>query len=225
MMAVKLVIFDLDGTLLNTIADLAAGVDYVLERHNLPTHTLDEYRTMVGNGMRNLVRRALPDEMRNDDSVDSLLREFIEYYLQNIDSRTVPYQGIPELLESLQARGVKIAVASNKVQAGTERLVEKFFPGIVFSAVMGNCHGYPLKPDPAVVDHILEISGVSRNETVMVGDSDTDIQTAHNAGIICVAVTWGFRPRTDLAGADCLASSVGELKEMLERMELLPDVF
>lgn len=224
-MKVELVIFDLDGTLLDTIADLAAGVDHVLERHGLPVHTLDEYRRMVGNGMRNLVRRALPGEKRDDATVEALLKEFIEYYLEHIDVNTVPYQGMPGLLESLRERGVKVAVASNKVQAGTERLVGRFFPGIEFAAVMGNGGGYPLKPDAALVDHILEMSGVPRGRAVMVGDSGTDIQTARNAGIACIAVTWGFRPKEELTGADCMASSAGELGEMLERMDRLPDIF
>lgn len=205
----KLVIFDLDGTLLNTIDDLGTAANHTLAELGLPQHTLDEYRLMVGNGMRKLIMRALPDDKASDDAfVDSTLASFLDYYAQHIDVYTKPYPGIPELIKSLSTHGYKLAVASNKIQAGAEKLIEKFFPGIPFVAVMGNSPLYPLKPDAAVVEYIMDKAGTDRAHTIMVGDSGTDIQTARNAGIPIIAVSWGFRPRHELTSADYIADSI-----------------
>ena len=212
----KLAIFDLDGTLLDTIADLGSSVNFMLRRHSLPEHRLEDYKMMVGHGMRNLVTRALPEEMREETFIDGFLAGFLDCYLEHIDSYTKPYPGITEMLYSLQDSGMHLAVASNKIQAGTERLIHGFFPGIRFDAVLGNCSLYPLKPDPAVVDLILEMSGVPRAGAVMVGDSGTDIRTARNASIPCIAVSWGFRPRQDLAEADFIVDSSAGLLERLK---------
>ncbi|MBP5692040.1 MAG: HAD-IA family hydrolase [Bacteroidaceae bacterium] len=212
----KLVIFDLDGTLLNTIADLAEGVNHTLAELGLPQHTIDEYTLMVGNGMRKLVMRALPQDKAADDAfVDSTLAAFLSYYADHIDVHTRPYPGIPELINSLSTAGYRLAVASNKIQAGAERLIEKFFPGIPFVAVMGNSPLYPLKPDAAVVEYIMDKAGTDRAHTVMVGDSGTDIQTARNAGIPIIAVSWGFRPRHELTSADNIADSTAALGSFL----------
>ena len=212
----KLVIFDLDGTLLNTIDDLGTAANHTLAELGLPQHTLDEYRLMVGNGMRKLIMRALPDDKASDDAfVDSTLKQFLEYYSDHIDVYTKPYPGIPELIKTLYSNGYKLAVASNKIQAGAERLIEKFFQGIPFVAVMGNSPLYPLKPDAAVVEYIMEKAGTDRTSTVMVGDSGTDIQTAHNAGIPIIAVSWGFRPRHELTSANCIADLTAALESFL----------
>ena len=208
----KLVIFDLDGTLLNTIADLAAGVNHTLAAHNLPQHTIDEYTLMVGNGMRKLIMRALPEELAADDAfVDSMLAEFLNYYADHIDVHTKPYPGVPELISTLSAQGYKLAVASNKIQAGAEKLIQKFFPDTDFVAVMGNSPLYPLKPDAALVEYIMDKAGTDRAHTVMVGDSGTDIQTARNAGIPVIAVSWGFRPRHELTVADFIADDTSQV--------------
>ena len=205
----KLVIFDLDGTLFNTIDDLGTAANHTLAELGLPQHTLDEYRLMVGNGMRKLIMRALPQDKASDDAfVDSTLASFLEYYAQHIDIYTKPYPGIPELIKTLSTDGYKLAVASNKIQAGAEKLIEKFFPGIPFVAVMGNSPLYPLKPDAAVVEYIMDKAGTDRAHTIMVGDSGTDIQTARNAGIPIIAVSWGFRPRHELTSADYIADSI-----------------
>lgn len=212
----KLVIFDLDGTLLNTIADLAEGVNHTLADLGLPQHTIDEYTLMVGNGMRKLVMRALPQDKAADEAfVDSTLTAFLSYYADHIDVHTRPYPGIPELINTLSTAGYQLAVASNKIQAGAEKLIEKFFPGIPFTAVMGNSPLYPLKPDAAVVEYIMQKAGTDRAHTVMVGDSGTDIQTARNAGIPIIAVSWGFRPRNELTSADCIADSTTALGSFL----------
>ena len=208
----KLMIFDLDGTLLNTIDDLGTAANHTLAELGLPQHTLDEYRLMVGNGMRKLIMRALPDDKASDDAfIDSTLKQFLEYYAAHIDVYTKPYPGIPELINTLSTDGYLLAVASNKIQAGAERLIERFFPGIPFVAVMGNSPLYPLKPDAAVVEYIMDKAGTDRNSTVMVGDSGTDIQTARNAGIPIIAVSWGFRPRHELTSADYIADSTDAL--------------
>jgi phosphoglycolate phosphatase len=156
--------------------------------------------------------RALPDDKASDDAfIDSTLKQFLEYYAQHIDVYTKPYPGVPELINTLSTGGYKLAVASNKIQAGAEKLIAEFFPGIPFVAVMGNSPLYPLKPDAAVVEYIMDKAGTGRNSTVMVGDSGTDIQTARNAGIPIIAVSWGFRPRHELTSADYIADSTDAL--------------
>ena len=214
----KLIIFDLDGTLLNTIGDLAIGCDHMLSLRGLPGHTYEEYCTFVGNGIMRLVERALPEELRTEEYVKAARKDFVDYYIEHIDQKSVPYEGITELIEELQAKGVKLAVASNKFQAGTEKLIKKFFPNIDFVEICGNREGVPLKPDTALVDIILEKAGVERNRVAMVGDSGVDIQTARNAGITSVGVSWGFRSVEELKEnrADHIVSSVEELRRVLE---------
>lgn len=212
----RLVVFDLDGTLIDTIADLGAAVNEALASKGLPLHSLEEYRGMVGHGVRNLVKKAMPEPLRGDEVLlDTLLEKFLAYYLAHIDVQSRAYPGIAELLVELHAAGVLFAVASNKFQAGTERLVRRTFPGIPFAAVCGGRPDQPLKPDPAIIREILARTGVRSEETVMVGDSGTDIATAKAAGIPCVAVTWGFRPRAALQGADRIVESVAQLRETL----------
>lgn len=217
-MKYSLVIFDLDGTLLNTIGDLAAAVDYVMRSRNLPTHTDAEYRQMVGGGIKRLVERALPPHLATDESyVEECVTQFRHYYVENIDRYTEPYSGMPELLHVLSAAGVKLAVASNKFQHGTERLVAKFFGSIPFVAIEGNREGAPLKPDPKIIDNILLIAGVERDQAILIGDSGIDIRTAAAAGIDSIGVAWGFRFAEELyaAGADCVVSDVEALRAKL----------
>ena len=213
----KLVIFDLDGTLLNTIGDLAAGCDEMLRMRNLPTHSFADYCSFVGNGIMRLVERALPEELRTAEYVAAARRDFVNYYIDHIDLHTYPYEGIVELVEELAAEGCKLAIASNKFQAGTDKLIKKIFPTIDFVMICGNREGVPLKPDTALVDLILDAAGVSRERCVMVGDSAVDILTAQRAGIHSVGVSWGFRSRTELqeAGAEYIADSVAELRSIL----------
>ena len=196
----QLILFDLDGTLLDTIEDLSAAVNHALELRGLPLHTLDEYRHMVGHGVRNLVQQALPTGA-DDALIDAALADFKAYYQAHIDVHTHPYPGIPELLAQLHARGVKLAVASNKFQEGTEYLIRRFFPGIPFVAILGNRLGYPLKPDPEIVKEVLRCAGVAPSEALLVGDSPTDMRTAFNGGIEALAVTWGYRSAEELSAA------------------------
>ena len=209
------VVFDLDGTLIDTIGDLAAAVEYALSKRGCPGHDVGEYRKMVGHGIRNLVTRALP-EGASEEIIDSALKDFKEYYTAHIDVLSRPYPGIHELLRSLTASGVELAVASNKFQEGTEMLMERFFPDIHFVKILGNAPGLPLKPDPEVIRLALEAAGSST--AVMVGDSSTDIRTGHNAGIRSIAVTWGFRPGSDFGEADAIAENPGQLAELLKNM-------
>lgn len=211
-------IFDLDGTLLNTIADLGNAANHTLCELGLPQHSLDEYRLMVGNGMRKLIERALPaDKAVDTEFVDNTLSAFLKYYAEHIDLYTKLYHGIPELISSLFTDGYKLAVASNKIQAGAEKLIEKFFPGIDFVAVMGNSPQYPLKPDAALVEYIMQKAGTDRYHTIMIGDSGTDIQTARNAGIPIIAVSWGFRPRHELTAADHIADNTTQILQILAK--------
>ena len=211
----KLVLFDLDGTLLDTIEDLGEAVNYALSLKGLPVHAMSEYPAMVGRGIRNLVKNALPEHLKENDSiVDECLSVFKEYYSGHIDVHTRPYAGMPELLAELDALGVKMAVVSNKFQEGAERLVREFFVGVPFLCILGNRPGYPLKPDPAIVEEVLELAGVPRDEAVLVGDSRPDMLTAERAGIDAVAVSWGYSPAEDLAPHH-ITNTPAELRKML----------
>lgn len=194
----KLIIFDLDGTLLNTIADLAQSTNYALQKLGFPTHETDSYRFMVGNGINKLFERALPEGEKSPENVLRVRAEFLPYYnIHNADLST-PYPGIPELLLALHQRGIQMAVASNKYQAATERLIPHYFPQIPFAAIFGQREGIPVKPDPTIVHDILQINGTAPEEVLYVGDSGVDMQTALQAGVTACGVTWGFRPRTEL---------------------------
>ena len=316
----KLILWDLDGTLIDTLEDLAAAVNHALELRGLPLHSVADYRKMVGHGVRNLVKQALeaslketPDLVGGDGGVvggdgsvaaddgqqlrasglrwlkeigfsgtapknnfiqplgeqvlpeegqqlrasglrwqeeqllpdayiDAALADFKEYYSAHIDVHTRPYPGMQELLTELQARGVKMAVASNKFQEGTEHLIREFFPDIQFVAILGNRPGYPLKPDPEIVREVLAqaagagvedqghkaagtgaegqghkdagAAGIGPEDAIMVGDSPTDMRTAANGGIDAVAVSWGYRTEEELAGNQ-IAHSIEELRRLL----------
>lgn len=215
----RLFIFDLDGTLLNTIGDLAVACDHMLIMRGLPTHTYEEYCSFVGNGIMRLVERALPEELRAPDYVAAARRDFVDFYIEHIDHKTVPYEGMVELLCDLQRDGAHLAVASNKFQAGTEKLIRKFFPTIDFVEICGNREGVPLKPDTALVDMILGKAGIERQNCYMIGDSGVDMQTARNASIHGVGVSWGFRSREELEMHEphAIADTVEELREILYR--------
>ena len=194
----KLVIFDLDGTLLNTIADLANSTNYALKVLGYPIHEPDKYNFMVGNGINKLFERALPNGEKTEENVLRVRQEFVPYYDQHNADKSRPYPGVTELLETLQTAGMQLAVASNKYQAATEKLIAHYFPNIKFTAVFGQREGIPVKPDPIIVKEILQIAKVQEEETLYVGDSGVDMQTAINAGVTSCGVTWGFRPRTEL---------------------------
>jgi phosphoglycolate phosphatase len=212
-----LAVFDLDGTLLDTIGDLAASCNAMLRSRSLAEHTLADYRHFVGNGITRLVERALPEELRTSDYIASARRDFMAYYIEHLDHYTQPYDGIGELLSALSARGVRLAVASNKFDAATKSLVGRFFPDIRFEAVWGNRDGFPLKPDAAILHQIMEESGTTPDHCYMIGDSGVDMLTAHAAGAHSIGVEWGFRSREELVEhrAEHIVSSPEEVLSII----------
>lgn len=215
----QLAIFDLDGTLLNTIDDLGHACNHALAAGGYPTHPIESYPTMVGNGVRRLIERALPAEHRTDTTVDSILSDFRSYYDEHLCDFTRPYPGIESLLRQLHERGVELAVASNKYESAVGRLISHFFPDMPFAAVCGNIDGIPAKPDPSIVFRILTERPTPKDDVIYVGDSAVDMETARRAGVESVGVTWGFRPVRELtaAFADHIISDPAELLNLLER--------
>lgn len=194
----KLVIFDLDGTLLDTIADLATSANHALQALGYPTHPVDVIRTFVGNGINKLLERALPEDERTEANVVRMRSHFMPHYDAHNADLSAPYPGIVPLLEALQAKGLKMGVASNKYQAATVKLVKHYFPTIDFVEILGQREGINVKPDPTIVFDILRKANVSQEDTLYVGDSGVDMQTSLNAKVDAVGVTWGFRPRAEL---------------------------
>lgn len=169
---------------------------------------------MVGNGINKLFERALPDGEKTEENVLRVRQEFVPYYDQHNADKSRPYPGVTELLETLQTAGMQLAVASNKYQAATEKLIAHYFPNIKFTAVFGQREGIPVKPDPIIVKEILQIAKVQEEETLYAGDSGVDMQTAINAGVTSCGVTWGFRPRTELESfhPDHIVDNAEEIK-------------
>lgn len=202
-MRFQAMIFDLDGTLLNTLGDLAHAVNYALSKRGCPARSEDEVRAFVGNGVRLLCERALPAARRGE--TDACLADFRAYYGAHLMDRTIPYAGMPETAAALRAAGVRLAVVSNKYDPASKALVRRFY-GETFSPVFGERDGVPKKPDPAAVLETLTLLGAEPAQTAYVGDSGVDMQTAKNAGLFAIGVSWGFRSRETLLehGADTL---------------------
>lgn len=195
----KLAIFDLDGTLLNTIKDLGEAANYALDRNGFHTHSMASYPFFVGNGVKRLIERVLPEDARKKPQViEAMLKDFKLYYDEHNTDRTKPYEGIPQLLEQLQEKGVAMAVASNKYQLATDKIINHFFPNIEWAAVVGQSEGVPVKPDPSVIFMILAQAKVAKQDVLFIGDSGVDMETARRACIDSVGVTWGFRPMKEL---------------------------
>ncbi|KAA6333085.1 Phosphoglycolate phosphatase [termite gut metagenome] len=194
----QLVIFDLDGTLLNTIADLAQSTNHALRKLGFPTHEEEAYNFMVGNGVNKLFERALPEREKTMENILRMRTEFIPYYDAYNTDKTLPYPGIVELLQTLQEYGKMIGVASNKYHVATLKLISHYFPNINFTAVFGQREGIVPKPNPAIVYNIMKVAKVSKDMVLYVGDSGVDMQTAKNSGVSSCGVTWGFRPRREL---------------------------
>ena len=215
----KLVIFDLDGTLLNTIADLAAATNYALQACGYPTHDTDAYRFFVGKGINKLFERALPEGTRSKENVLKIRSLFVPYYNEHNADLSRPYPGIENLLETLQKKGYMLAVASNKYHEATQKLIKQYFPRINFLAILGQRENIPAKPDPQVVYEIMEKAGVERNEVVYIGDSSVDMQTGANAGVTTIGVCWGFRPRTELEAYNpsLIAEQAEDILQFLEK--------
>jgi phosphoglycolate phosphatase len=214
----ELVIFDLDGTLLDTIDDLKEAVNHAMSLRGFPTFTRDEVMAMVGHGARNLMRQALPVGHKDDDMVDAAYNDFKAYYITHIDVHTKPFPGIQGLLVKLNHEGVLLAVASNKFQEGTEHLIKEFFPEIPFVAVLGGRPDFPLKPNPEIVGEVLRKTGIEKKDAVMVGDSDTDMETAANGGIMGIAVNWGYRDMRNIINMK-IGPSTGSGTKLLKVVE------
>lgn len=194
----SLVIFDLDGTLLNTIDDLGTAVNYALNSMGFPEHAISSYPSMVGNGVRKLISRALPAEARNPQIIDRMLVHFREFYDAHCTDFTKPYPGIDKVLSYLSAQGISLAVTSNKYQAAVTKIIYHYFPDANWKAVLGNKAGMPSKPDPSIVFEALNICPTPKKEVLYVGDSGVDIETARRACIESVGVSWGFRHVSEL---------------------------
>ena len=209
----KIYIFDLDGTLLDTLGDLAAAVNYALRTHGMPEHSIDDVRRFVGNGVRKLMERAIPDGAANPQ-FDETFATFRQYYMTHSLDTTRPYEGIPETLAALKERGCRLAVVSNKMMAATQELCQHFFPDTIEVSIGENeAEGIRKKPAPDTVFAALRQLGVGEEGAVYVGDSDVDLETARQSGLPCISVLWGFRDRDFLIkhGAKTFISAPQEL--------------
>lgn len=212
----KLAIFDLDGTLLNTITDLGKACNFALEEMGFATHPIQAYAYMVGNGVRNLMHKAQQDA--DEETIDKLLEYFTQYYNEHCLDTTKPYPGITELLSNLTSRNVAIAVASNKYQFATEKIIEGCFPEFQFVAVEGQREGRNRKPDPSIIFSVLEKYPVSKKDVIYIGDSGIDIECAKRACVESIGVSWGFRSAAELrrANADFVVAHPAEILEHLD---------
>lgn len=210
----EVVIFDLDGTILDTLPDLSTAVNYALSRRGLPPHSLEEYKMMVGEGVRNLCRLALDSE--DEQVLNESLQDFKAYYVAHILDKTRPYEGMPELMAALQERGIAVAVVSNKFQEGARKLIRHFYPDIPEERVLGEIEGRPRKPDPAMIEAVMS-SFPEGTRCCVVGDAWTDIEAGKAYGCDTIGVSWGYRYTEALykAGADVVADTVDELKSLL----------
>ncbi|NTW68848.1 MAG: HAD family hydrolase [Chlorobiaceae bacterium] len=215
----KAVIFDLDGTLLDTLEDLLNTLNSVLLRHNYPTHSIDDCRYLVGHGMRELVRKALPEGVATPEIIDTLLPEFMQEYNLNWNLNTKPYPGITDMLEALEERGIKTAILSNKADQFTRLCADILLKEWPFDVVMGQKNGIPSKPDPTSALLVAEELGAAPSEILYVGDSGIDMQTARSAGFYPLGVLWGFRPESELLefGAKSLAAHPEDIIKLLDK--------
>jgi phosphoglycolate phosphatase len=220
MMPYKAIIFDLDGTLLDTLEDLANSANRVLSEKGFPTHRLDSYRYFVGDGSARLITRALPEDKRNDDMIQLCLAAFLKDYRRNWNVKTKPYDGIAEMLDSLSARGLKMAVLSNKPHDFTKQCATELLKNWRFEAILGQRKDVPRKPDPVGALEIAHHLGMSPLDFLFLGDSAVDMKTALAAGMFPVGACWGFRPAKELLenGARALIKRPPEMIDLLESM-------
>lgn len=211
----KAVIFDLDGTLLNTLNDLHAAVNYALREFSFPERSIDEVRRFIGNGVVKLMQRSTP-ENTDEKTNAACLESFREYYLAHMQDMTSPYEGVMPLLKKLKDCGIKTAVVSNKLHQAVYELCLDYFPGLIDQAI-GVSDETERKPSPVNVYKALEKLGVSSNDCIYIGDSEVDVQTAHNAGLKCIGVTWGFRNRMELkqAGAEFIIDYCSQITDIV----------
>ncbi len=215
---IKLAIFDLDGTLINSLQDLANAVNYTLKLHGYPLHELDEFKYFVGNGMFELLRRSLPDDMKSDEYVLSIKPDFEKHYSENYVKNTYEYDGIKELLEELKNKGISLAVATNKPDEFAKKIVSEIF-GDTFDYVKGFTKNIPKKPSPEIVYHILDAFDTDSLDAVFIGDSNVDIYTGKNSGLKSIGCLWGFRTEEELlsSGADFIAKTPFDIYKFIEK--------
>lgn len=217
---IKLVVFDLDGTLVDSVYDLADSVNFILSKNGYPINDTDKYYKFVGDGTLKLVERALNGKSSDECEISRLHNEFLEYYSKHCLDKTRAYDGVYELLKNLNKMNVMISVASNKTDVFTKEIVSKLFEEIAFSDVSGKKEGVPKKPDPQIVFDIMNYSNVKPFETLYVGDSDVDVQTGHNAGLLVCGCEWGFRGREELlnAGSDFIVKYPKEIIAIINNL-------
>ena len=223
-MQFQAVIFDLDGTLLDTLPDIAAAMNTVLKHRGFPTHRSDEFRSMMGWGMPELIRRAAPASVSARDR-EQMRAELLIEYTRNPVEMTVPYRGIPEILRGLRSAGIPLAVVTNKADELVETVLRGVLPSIDFFATRGFMPDQPAKPDPTATLEVLAGLGVDPSGACFVGDSEVDVETAKNAGMASIGVTWGYRPRESLSGADHVADTAEQLAEFLGFAPDAPEKF
>lgn len=210
----KTIIFDLDGTLLNTLEDLMISTNYALLEFGFPTHSLEDIRKFVGNGVKKLIERAVPIDC-SQDVTEKCLDVFKEHYSKNMYNHTKPYDSILEILEELHNKGLKIGVVSNKFDSAVKELCQKYFLNLVNIAI-GQSDDVPKKPAPNGVFKAMKELSAEPSSTIYVGDSEVDVQTAKNSNLPCIGVLWGFRDRKDLAGADYIIDNPCDILKIVE---------
>ncbi len=216
-MKYDLIIFDMDGTILNTLEDLKNSLNYVLQQAGYQTRTLEEIRTFVGNGIRKTIERALPSDIE-EEKVDELFSLFMDYYAIHNTDNTKPYNGVIELLKELKHLGYKTAVVSNKQNSAVKSLCKKFFTGL-FDVEIGEKANIAKKPEPDEVNEVLKILNIDRKKSIYIGDSEVDIQTAQNSKMKSIIVDWGFRDRKFLYehGAEVIVSNPSEILDIINK--------
>lgn len=214
----KAVVFDLDGTLLDTLPELAHVTNITLESHGFPTHTIDQYRHFIGDGAKMLITRALPEDHRKEATISTCLESFLDIYHEQCGNNVSAYPGIDEMLSRLQDRHIKMAILSNKPHHLTLKNVDLLLNQYPFETVFGERNGIPKKPDPAGADEIVTILGINPSEILYLGDTSIDMKTAVSAGMYPVGVLWGFRDKKELedGGAQITIAHPSELFQLLD---------
>ena len=214
---IRNIIWDMDGTLMDTLQDLAMAVNHALRKYNMPERTMEQIRRSVGNGVRRLVRLSVPDGEQNPQ-FQAVFDEFRNWYLLHCEDHTFPYEGIQNVLHELKSAGYRMAIVSNKLQEGIDELHRRWFSDTIDVAI-GERPGIARKPAPDMVRLAMSELGASVGDSVYIGDSDVDLATARNSGLQCISVLWGFRTREELlqVGADCFAESPQDIKSIINK--------